>query len=310
MKRTAKIALFLLLCLFYSAYSQKDDVNKYLRYIAQGQTDEVRNALPELLAQYPNDPGVMLLQGAVLEDGMLAMEVYNRIVKDFPESEWADDAYWRIVQFYAVLGDTLNSRQKLDMFRSRYPLSPFLAPASDVVHSALMIARSKKLIKPTDIAANSHSTANAPIHKDKDNITKPHQQAMNTETPATPVANNIKTLPNANNNSTKVEDPKSKPLENTQTNISPTPEKEAKPAVDDKVFYGLQVGIYKDKSTAENQKKEFLARRLRTEVVDKQVNGVVMFAVVIGNYSSAESAESAKRIVKQQCGCDPIIYKK
>jgi cell division protein FtsN len=76
------------------------------------------------------------------------------------------------------------------------------------------------------------------------------------------------------------------------------------------IFYGLQVGIYNERASAESEKEKFLAKRMRTTVAEKQVAGKLRYAVVIGHYSSIEAAEAAKIIVGQQCGCEPLIYEK
>jgi hypothetical protein len=49
---------------------------------------------------------------------------------------------------------------------------------------------------------------------------------------------------------------------------------------------------------------------MRTEVKQKSIDNTNKFAVVIGNYSSLESANAAKIIVQQQCDCDPVVFEK
>ena len=129
--------------------SQNDEVRENLKLVANGQVDEAKKALPDLLAEFPNHPGVMLLHAVVIEDAFRAMEFYEKIVANHSDSPWADDAYWRIVQFHAVIGDTAKAQANLNEFRNKYPSSEFLTPATDIVHSALLIARSdKKAIVP------------------------------------------------------------------------------------------------------------------------------------------------------------------
>jgi cell division protein FtsN len=50
--------------------------------------------------------------------------------------------------------------------------------------------------------------------------------------------------------------------------------------------------------------------RLKADIVIKEINGIERYAVVIGDYSSRESAEAAKNIVQQQCECTPLIFEK
>jgi cell division septation protein DedD len=137
-------AILYVLLFVSPALSQNDEVRENLKLVANGQVDEAKKALPDLLAEFPNHPGVMLLHAVVIEDAFRAMEFYEKIVADHSDSPWADDAYWRIVQFHAIMGDTAKAQATLAEFRHKYPSSEFLAPATDIVHSALLIAHTDK----------------------------------------------------------------------------------------------------------------------------------------------------------------------
>jgi tetratricopeptide (TPR) repeat protein len=113
MRKTLITLLFLFIGASF-AFAQADEVNKNLRLFAHGRIDEVKNNIPNLIAEYPNDPGVKLLLGVVLDDAGKALKLYEEIINDHQKSQWADDAYWRIVQYYAVLGDTAKARFELE----------------------------------------------------------------------------------------------------------------------------------------------------------------------------------------------------
>ncbi len=242
MKRLIVIALLLSLGTA-PAWSQTEKISSLLKLVAAGKVDDVKQAMPKLIADFPGEPGVKLIEGVLLEDGIRANGIYKSIVLNYPNSEWADDAQWRIVQFYAIIGDTVIAKKELAFFRTRYPKSEFLAPATDVVHSAIGTAK-------FDFKAKLNA-------------------------PPPPVV--------------KKEEP-------------PQAEKEAR--------YGLQVGVYSTKAAAESERKRFMAMKLRTDIVEKEIQGEKKFAVVIGNYSSEDSAETAKREVEKKCECTPMIYKK
>ncbi len=221
------------------------NINNYLKMVAAGKIDEVKMALPDLLASYPDDPGVKLLHGVVIDDAFKALDIYKDIVKNYPDNQWAENAYWRIIQFYAVIGDTSQAQLYLERFRQSFPSSEYLAPSTDIVTSAKKIAK-----------LNSKS------------------KQINTE--------------------------KSAPIKTVS-------EQQTKDAVE---YYGLQVAIYRSKEKANAEKENYIKQRLYTEVIEKIVDDEIMYAVVIGNYTSRQSAELAKPIVEQQCNCKPIILKK
>jgi cell division protein FtsN len=125
------------------SFSQDKIVTEYLQQYAQGKMNEVRGALPDLIVEYPNDPGVKLLLAVVLEDADRAVDIYKEIIQKYPESQWADDAYWRLLEYYAVKGDVEKAEYELNNFRKRYPTSEFLSPATDVVRTAKSIAAAK-----------------------------------------------------------------------------------------------------------------------------------------------------------------------
>ncbi|HOK14347.1 MAG TPA: SPOR domain-containing protein [Candidatus Kapabacteria bacterium] len=235
-----KKIIIILLVLFFTnniIHCQSERISSLLKLVAQGKIEEVRAAMPKLLADYPNEPGVLLLQGVLMEDGLRAVKIYKNIVKNYPNSEWADDAQWRIVQFYGVIGDTLEAKKELEFFRKNYPKSEFLAPATDVVQSSISSAKYD------------------------------FKSKINTE----------------------------KAVPKTQT---------------ENQRWGLQVGLYSTKSAAEYEKKRFLGMKLRTEIIEKEVDGEIKYAVVIGNYSSKESAEAAKKEVEKKCECTPFVFQK
>lgn len=129
-----KYLVLSLLFLFSNVYSQSDiPISQYLNEIASGNTDKVKMILPDLMVEYPNDPGVKLLTASVLTDAMRALKIYNEIVNEHPQSQWADDALYRIIQYHIVLGNGEEALSELNKLRSRYPTSHYIIPSADLV---------------------------------------------------------------------------------------------------------------------------------------------------------------------------------
>lgn len=162
------------ICLFLIAFflisttsmlSQTSKVNRYLQMIAEGNIDEVKQQLPELIANFSEEPGVILLQGAVLEDASRAMPYYKKVVEKFPNSEWAPHAAWRIIQYYSIVSDTATAKKALNDFREKYPNSAFLSPATEAVRFSISDARYGNREKyhnpPTNNATASKTSADA-----------------------------------------------------------------------------------------------------------------------------------------------------
>ncbi len=93
--------------------------------IAQGQTESVREELPSLLSRFPNHPGVLYVQALLTKEGTEAVRMYQSIVDNFPKSEWADAALYKVYQFYYALGLYRTAELKLAQLKKEYPRSPY-----------------------------------------------------------------------------------------------------------------------------------------------------------------------------------------
>lgn len=253
------ILIFTCLVFFNTfAYSQAERVRVFLKQISLGKMDEARRALPDLLADYPDDPAVMMLHGSVLEDVNKSILIFERLVKKYPMNEFSNDAWWKIIQYYSLKGDTTRARQELDNLRKNFPNSAFIIPANDLVKMAASVFRSGTKPLLTSKVQDENIISES---KDK-----------GTQTSKTPV----------------IEDDDD----------------------EDKVTYGLQVGVYSTMESAKAEVERFKKMRLRAEIITKKVDKNTMYAVIIGDYATREAAEAAKNIVSPQCGCDPLIFVK
>jgi tetratricopeptide (TPR) repeat protein len=101
------------------------DIQRRLEMIERGQTDAVKAELPTLVTNYQNHPGVLYLQAVLTADGSEATKIYQSIVDNFPKSEWADDALYKLYQYYYAIGLYKTADQKLDQLKQEYPFSAY-----------------------------------------------------------------------------------------------------------------------------------------------------------------------------------------
>lgn len=254
--------------------AQSDNlVRNRLKRVALGQADEVRTELPDLLSEFPNDPGVKLLHAVLVDDAARALPLFENIVRDYPQSEWADDAQWRIVQIYALRNDTGRAWQELQEYRKQYPDSEFLLFASELVKNTVgVVPPSRKTTvyesKPA-ISQAAKQPATKKTEPEKAPETKPEKTAESKPTTAAPA---------------------DKPADKVGTER-----------------YALQVGLYSTHQSAEAEVEKFKNARMRTEILEKTVDNEKKYAVVIGSYSSREAAEKAKETVEKYCNCTPFV---
>lgn len=116
-----------LVCGASAAFCQsgEPDIQKRLELIEKGQSDQVKGELQALLTNYQNNPGVMYLQGVLTTDGTEAVKIFQSIVDNFPKSEWADDALYKLYQYYYSIGLYKTADQKLAQLKQDYPYSAY-----------------------------------------------------------------------------------------------------------------------------------------------------------------------------------------
>ena len=101
------------------------DILKRLELIEKGQADVIRAELPTLMTNFQNHPGVLYLQGVLTTDGSEAAKIFQSIVDNFPKSEWADDALYKLYQYYYSVGLYKTADQKMEQLKRDYPFSTY-----------------------------------------------------------------------------------------------------------------------------------------------------------------------------------------
>jgi tetratricopeptide (TPR) repeat protein len=148
MKTIASVLIGLLFLTAAPLFGQSNgpDIQKRLEMIEQGQAEQVRAELPTLLANYQNNPGVMYLQGVLTTDGSDAAKIFQSIVDNFPKSEWADDALYKLYQYYYSIGLYKTADQKLAQLKQEYPYSAYAVEQSPTTKET--VVDSADIVKP------------------------------------------------------------------------------------------------------------------------------------------------------------------
>lgn len=124
------VAVGLLVVLVRPLGAQDADVQRYVEMVKNGQVEEVRREVPSLLERYPNNAGVLYVQALVTKEGAEAARIYQSIVDNFPKSQYADAALYRVYQFYYALGLYRTAELKLNQLKVQYPDSRYLKGAA------------------------------------------------------------------------------------------------------------------------------------------------------------------------------------
>ena len=85
-----------------SIYPQ--NINLYLTLLEKGRTQEVKENLPELLDRYPDEAGVYYIQALINEDGDSSIDQFQKIIMNFPSSQFAAKSEMKIGEYFFARG--------------------------------------------------------------------------------------------------------------------------------------------------------------------------------------------------------------
>lgn len=113
--------------MFLSAnlFAQKEpDIQKLLDNLNEG--NQINKEIVSLMKKFPNNPGLLYVKARATTNAVDAVKIYNEIYQKYPKSEWADDAIYRVYQYYSITDNTKLAQEKLNLLRTRYPKSKLL----------------------------------------------------------------------------------------------------------------------------------------------------------------------------------------
>lgn len=167
MKRIALTLALCALCTPVFLQAQAPNIKQYITQIANGWTTEAKRALPDMLVDYPDDPGVMFMHASLVEDPTRSLTMFERVVNAYPKSEWADDALFRIIAYSCVKNNVEKARKALLTMREQYLQSEYLAAANDLVRMTVglppMQEPKKSGAAPVATATTPAAAAPAPV---------------------------------------------------------------------------------------------------------------------------------------------------
>ena len=116
-----------------STATQAQDLRLYFALLQEGRVAEVRQSLPELLKQNPNHPGVAYLQAMTITDGDSSLNLYQTIIRKYPQSEYTAEAAMKIGEYMYSRGLYSQASRQLHSIPVLYPQSNHLQRAIDLM---------------------------------------------------------------------------------------------------------------------------------------------------------------------------------
>jgi hypothetical protein len=325
-----KFPLFIFFLTFFSlietfAQVPPEQIKRYVQTIESGKAAGVRPQIAQMRTRYPNDEGVIFLEACANENQLRALGVYKAIIRKNPPSEWADDAQWQLVRYYVLKRDTARSRAELQNLRTKFPRSEFIRTAEISVRNSVglpneippsIVTKSEVLKQPEKGEVLKAPEKRDVIKPEKSEVLKPEKKEI-LKAEKTEVLKSQKTEVLKQEKTEIIKPKKTEVLKSDKTEIS-KPERpeilkeeiagepvEIKPS-----RYAIQVAVYSDREVALLEAHRFKNKRMRAAMLTKEIDGETKYTVVIGDYSSRESAEKAQPIVQSQCECAPFIVER
>lgn len=274
------LALFVAIC-FSAAPGQEGadtgPVRELVSKLEKGDTDAVKAALPDLIARYQNDPGVIYLQARVATDGIEAAKLYQSILDNFPSSEWADDALYNMYQYYYAMGLYKTADLKLQQLRKEYPRSEYLAERTPP--EITPAGKDPSPPAPGVPGAADTSARTAPAGSPAaDSATPPPARV------ATPVTPGMSGSPGVTDTS-------------RYAPAAPLP-------------YTLQVGAFSTSENAQKQKLFFEEFGYTAEITNRVRGGRSLYLVWVGSYASPDEARRTLGEIQSKYNITPIVVER
>ncbi len=108
------------------SYPQETNVTPFLKLVEEGNLDEARKRLNDLVQSNPNDPSVKFLNAILQENAGAAKRIYEDIHKNHPGSKYADASLYRLFSYYYALGSYKKAEKLKNDLVSKFPSSPYI----------------------------------------------------------------------------------------------------------------------------------------------------------------------------------------
>lgn len=128
----------ILIIFLYPLFVNAQNIDMYISLIHEGQSQGVKENLPELISKYPNDPGVIYLQALLTINGLKSLELYSTLLEKFPESKYAGEASVKIGEYFYARGLYSQAGRQLSHIPREYPRLPNMQKVLDMMVSSFL----------------------------------------------------------------------------------------------------------------------------------------------------------------------------
>lgn len=107
-----RIIQFFLFLLPITAFSQSEvNIVPLLDMLREGRSQDVKNLIPVLSKEHPNDPGIRFFNAVFNSDAAESVSEYKEIVKAFPKTKAAEESAKRLINYYQISNNPKEAEQ-------------------------------------------------------------------------------------------------------------------------------------------------------------------------------------------------------
>ncbi len=270
----------LILIIFFSSYVRAQDLEKsLLEWIEKHSREELISRLDTIRRKYPNSSVILFLEAYVEQDGDRAVDLYNQIIKRYPNSQFTDDALLKVAQYYYALGSYVSARQYLDNLVDQFSDSP-LVPEAKYLASRCLIATGYYYSAEDELKEIIKKYPNSPFKSHA----KDELDALND-------------LSKQEKGSLQI------------SSLLPNPESQREIMLEKKK-YTIQIGAFRDKNNATGLKEHYSQKGYLVTIDSKNVNGGFLYLVWVGEFETEEQAAAFGEVFKDLHGVSFHVVRK
>jgi len=249
--------------------------------------EEIKARVVELERENKKNSGVIYLKAVVESDAKKAIALYEQLLLQFPQSAYADDAKFKISQYYFSLGFYKLAYEQFRELVWQYPNSPLQDDAAYYAAQCLAaMEQTEKAVMELNSFQQKYSTSSlVPLaREDLKKLTngthfQPDRKRARTPPPFTGQA--------TSDFSSAIPTPTSSSVGHDQKN-SP------------RAFYSVQVGAFLDADNARRQKEYFQNAGYDAHIHRKQIGGKKLHIVCLNSFTSMDDADQFGKIIYQK----------
>lgn len=267
--------------LLISLISAQADIDRLIKDVYRGNTQEAEESIYKLRAEFPESPSLLFLLALIDNNVERSIEKYKDIFNLYPDSEYADDAVMKLSEYYYTKGSYLQSAEWAKKINLYYSQSEH-------------INRSLNMYLRGLILTGKEDTANFYVQSFK----KKYPDITYEDFPELELVEEKVQQ--------KKEEEKNKLLEavkNIKKSLLPTNN------IDPKKHFSIQIGAYGNIDNASRVRDELLDLNFnaRVDIIYLQTKEKNLYAVREGYFKSKEYARSTQKKIKSRSGYDSIV---